>query len=114
MIGGVGFKNLNHPHHRASNPELPNTQVEYDYRTLVGALIGGYSPTASVYAEHADEYMHSEVGIQSNATLLMPVCGLSSTDREVHSRFTNLKPGIKKNASSDYTTQSRDFLCKFR
>ncbi|HEX2959009.1 MAG TPA: glycoside hydrolase family 9 protein, partial [Chitinispirillaceae bacterium] len=95
MIGGIGFKNLNHPHHRASNPELRNTLVEYDYRTLVGALIGGYPPTISVYAEHVANHMYSEVGIQSNATLLIPACGLSSTDREVHSRFTNLKQGIK-------------------
>lgn len=95
MIGGIGFKNLNHPHHRASNPEIRNIQVEYEYRTLVGALIGGYPPTTSIYAEHVDHYVHSEVGIESNATLLIPVLGLSSTDRAVRSRFSNLKPGIK-------------------
>jgi hypothetical protein len=28
MIVGIGSKNLNHPYHRASNPELSNKQYE--------------------------------------------------------------------------------------
>ena len=79
MIYGIGAKNLNHPHHRASNPELRNNYFEYNYRHLTGALAGGYIPSTTLYSESAGDYLHTDVSIGSTANLLVPVFGLSST-----------------------------------
>ena len=83
---GIGSKNLNHPHHRAANPELRNSYFEYDYRHLVGALIGGYVSGSALYAESANDYMHAEVGIDGTTNILMPVIGLSIADHKVSVR----------------------------
>jgi hypothetical protein len=83
MVSGIGAKNLNHPHHRAANPELSSSMIVYTYRHLVGALTGGHLPSVVVYSEHADEYHYSEVGIESTTNLLMPVIGLNTTDISV-------------------------------
>jgi len=81
MIYGIGAKNLNHPHYRASNPEVKNTQIVYNYRHLTGALASGYSPISGLYNESAVDYLHSEFSIASTANLLVPVFGLSSTEK---------------------------------
>jgi hypothetical protein len=86
MIYGVGSKNFNHPHHRASNPELRNCTADYHYRHLVGALQGGYQPNSPIYSEQADDYMHSEVGINGTTNILMPVLGLCASDHKVSNR----------------------------
>lgn len=91
MINGIGFKNFNHPHHRAANPELRNSAIEYNYRSPVGALIGGNDPTTEIYNDDVNEYFYSDVGIEGVTTLLMPVCGLSCTDRIVKTRFDRVK-----------------------
>lgn len=94
MVSGIGTKNLTHPHHRAANPELNTSMIDYRYRHLVGALAGGYSPTATVYNEHANDYMHSEVGIESTTNLLMPVIGLNTSDVSVRNR--SCRTGIRQ------------------
>ncbi len=96
MISGIGYKNFNHPLHRAANPELRNTQVEYDYRHLVGSFTGGYPPTTSLYTEYVADYFHSESGINGTTNILMPVCGLSCVDRKVNARNnqTSIRPKI--------------------
>jgi len=86
MIYGVGNKNFNHPHHRASNPELRTCFTDYPYRHLVGALQGGYASTTSLYTEYADDYMHAEVGIDGTTNMLMPALGLCVADRKVTAR----------------------------
>jgi hypothetical protein len=86
MISGIGSKNLNHPHHRAANPELRNSFSEYDYRHLVGALAGGNTPSESLYVESAKDYLHSEVGINGTTNILIPVIGLSIAEQKVHVR----------------------------
>ncbi len=84
MIYGVGNKNFNHPLHRASNPELKNVPGrDYSYHHLVGALASGFSPSIDSFAEHANDYHSSEVGISATTNILMPVCGLSIVDRQV-------------------------------
>jgi hypothetical protein len=96
MIYGVGSKNLNHPHHRASNPELRNFSAEYDYRHLAGALVGGYKPGSSnLYSDRAVDYMHSEVSLNSTTGIFLPVCGLSATDSYSSARF--FSNGLKSN-----------------
>jgi len=84
MIYGVGEKNFNHPHHRAANPEGKNLPgAFYRYIPPVGALQGGYTPTASgpnLYSEHYDDYTHSETGIDATTNILMPVVGLAKQD----------------------------------
>ncbi len=89
MIYGVGFKNFNHPHHRASNPEGRSCITDYHYRHLVGALQGGYKPVATnanLYNEFFDDYMHAETGINGTTNILMPVMGLCVADRKVSNR----------------------------
>lgn len=45
FVYGVGDKNDNHPHHRASNPEGKNTPAwNYKYVRPVGGLFGGVAP----------------------------------------------------------------------
>ncbi|MGE5671611.1 MAG: glycoside hydrolase family 9 protein [Fibrobacterota bacterium] len=97
MVYGIGSKNFNHEHHRASNPELRNCYVDYPYRHLVGALQGGYIPTTTVYDENANDYLHSEVGIDGTTNLLMPVLGLCIAESNVDNRiaFKTLVPGSK-------------------
>jgi hypothetical protein len=88
MIVGIGGKNLNHPHHRASNPELNNTNFEYPYRPPVGALSAGYYPTVALYDEsmggNSSSYMHSEISIDATTSIFLPICGMAQTDGNVH------------------------------
>lgn len=79
MIYGVGEKNFNHPHHRAANPEGKNVPgAFYSYVPPVGALQGGFKPSAAnIYSEHYDEYHNSETGIDGTTNILMPVVGLA-------------------------------------
>ncbi len=84
MIYGVGDKNFNHPHHRAANPEGKNVPgAFYQYIPPVGALQGGYKPTAAgpnLYDEFWGDYFHSETGIDGTTNILMPVVGLAKQD----------------------------------
>jgi hypothetical protein len=81
MVYGVGDKNFNHPHHRAANPEGKNVPgAFYKYVPPVGALQGGYLPTATLYDEFWSDYQHSETGIDGTTNLLMPVVGLAKQD----------------------------------
>jgi len=79
MIYGVGDKNFNHPHHRASTPEGKNVPgAFYKYRPPAGALQGSYDPAAAgTYKEHYDDYRHSETGIDAAANILLPVMGMA-------------------------------------
>ncbi|MBD3345724.1 MAG: hypothetical protein GF401_11745 [Chitinivibrionales bacterium] len=85
MVVGTGHKNLNHPHHRAANPELQNTPgAFYEYRPPVGALSAGYNPTmTSVYDEFMggmDGYYHTEVSIDAVTAIFLPMMGLALDD----------------------------------
>jgi len=83
MVYGVGNKNFNHPHHRAANPEGKNVAgAFYKYSPPVGALQGGYKPTAAdnLYSEHYDDYRHSETGIDGTSALFLPVAGLAKEE----------------------------------
>lgn len=75
FIYGVGDKNDNHPHHRASNPEGRNAAfIEYKYVTPVGALYAGTTPDNenSIVPSSMSwmEYMQSEVSLDASAMLL--------------------------------------------
>jgi len=85
MIVGVGAKNLNHPHHRASDPELQNVPgAFYKYRPPVGALSAGYYPTVPLYDEfmggNANPWLHSEISLDATTAIFLPVMGLAKED----------------------------------
>jgi hypothetical protein len=84
MIVGVGDKNLNHPHHRASNPELSNIAGGfYQYRPPVGALSGGYVPTIPLYAEAmggSDGYYHTEISLDATTAIFLPIMGMAKQE----------------------------------
>jgi len=82
MIYGVGDKNFAHPHHRAANPEGRNTPgANYIYRPPVGALQGGYTPGGtSAFAEHYDDYTHTETCIDAAATTIGPLVMLAKDE----------------------------------
>lgn len=83
MIYGVGSKNLNHPHHRAANPEGKNVPgAFYKYIPPVGALQGGYKPltTNNLYSEFWGDYQHSETGIDGTTAIFLPVAGLAKEE----------------------------------
>lgn len=103
MVYGVGAKNFNHPHLRAANPELRTVYYEYPYRHPVGALQGGYLPSAVNYEEHVADYQHSETGIDATTNLFMPVLGLSSADYTVGAR---LQPRFHLSSSQIVTVLS--------
>lgn len=84
MIVGVGSKNLNHPHHRASNPELQNTPgAFYKYCPPVGALSAGYLPATSLYDEFMggfNGYYHTEISLDATTAIFLPVMGLAKLE----------------------------------
>ena len=83
MVYGVGNKNFNHPHHRAANPEGKNVPgAFYKYFPPVGALQGGYKPSATtnLYSEFWGEYHNSETGIDGTTALFLPVVGLAKEE----------------------------------
>jgi len=85
MIVGVGAKNLNHPHHRASNPELQNVPgAFYKYHPPVGALSAGYYPTLPLYDDlmggTSEPWKHSEISIDATTAIFLPVMGLAKQD----------------------------------
>jgi hypothetical protein len=84
MVVGVGDKNLNHPHHRASNPELQNVPgAFYRYFPPVGALSGGYVPSTPIYDEYMggnDGYYHTEISLDATTALFLPVMGMAKQE----------------------------------
>ena len=82
MFMGLGKKNLNHPHHRAANPEGRNTPgTAYQYHVPVGALYGAWNPTASTSTAVQDfwgEYHATEVCLDGAATSVTIAAGLAA------------------------------------
>ncbi|MCQ2063376.1 MAG: glycoside hydrolase family 9 protein [Fibrobacter sp.] len=83
FIYGVGDKNDNHPHHRASNPEGRNTlNFEYKYVRPVGALFGGPAPKAPYSWEPSgkswEDYHLSEVCLDASASLISALTFVSN------------------------------------
>lgn len=72
FLMGAGTKNLQHPHHRASNPEGYNAGgIPYEYRTPKGALMGGAVPGALLKDEWED-YTVTETCIDFTGQMLVP------------------------------------------
>lgn len=83
FIYGVGDKNDNHPHHRASNPEGRNSlNFEYKYVRPVGALFGGPAPKAPYSWEPSgkswEDYHLSEVCLDASASLISALTFVSN------------------------------------
>jgi len=80
MILGLGDKNPNHPHHRASNPEGRNTPgTFYPYVVPTGAIYGGWAPdaTGTWGLDDWNDYYHTETCIDGAATMIIPAMGLA-------------------------------------
>ncbi|MBD3240730.1 MAG: glycoside hydrolase, partial [Chitinivibrionales bacterium] len=72
FIMGTGDRNLQHPHNRAANPDGYNAGgVPYEYRTPVGALMGGSRPTDRLVDDWED-YTVTETCIDFSAQLILP------------------------------------------
>lgn len=72
FIMGTGDRNLQHPHNRAANPDGYNAGgVPYEYRTPVGALMGGSRPTDRLVDDWED-YTVTETCIDFSAQLVLP------------------------------------------
>lgn len=79
FIMGVGDKNLNHPHNRASNPDGYNAgSVPYQYRCPLGALMGGASPEKTLKDDWED-YTVTETCADFTTTLFMPMLIFSNS-----------------------------------
>jgi hypothetical protein len=72
FLMGAGSKNLQHPHHRASNPEGYDAGgIPYEYRSPKGALMGGAIP-GQVLVDYWRIYDATETCIDFSAQLLLP------------------------------------------
>jgi hypothetical protein len=80
---GVGTKNPNHPHHRASNPEGRNVPgALYPYRVPVGALYGGLNPNGAAGGLMDDkwfDYFKTETCLDGAAISMLATTGLADT-----------------------------------
>lgn len=79
FLMGVGDKNSNHPHNRASNPDGYNAGgMPYKYQCPRGALMGGAAPTA-VLLEDWSDYTATETCIDFSVQLLIPAQSFAET-----------------------------------
>lgn len=77
FVMGAGSKNLQHPHNRAANPDGYNAGgIPYDYKTPVGALMGGCRP-GLVLKDYWEDYAVTETCIDFSAQLVIPTLMLS-------------------------------------
>lgn len=77
-IVGYGNKYPLHPHHRAANgyTYADSGNLKPAKNLLLGALVGGPSTMGDNYADDAQDYTASEVGIDYNAGFVGAVAGL--------------------------------------
>ena len=77
-IVGYGSKYPKHPHHRAANgyTYADSGNLKEAKNLLLGALVGGPSTMGDFYADDAQDYTASEVGIDYNAGFVGAVAGL--------------------------------------
>lgn len=98
-VYGIGLKNPNHPHHRASNPEGKNVPgAYYNYAIPVGGLYGGLPPTNTMAMT---EFFDSPVSQteancpDASAAVIIPLMGLAKVETTtapvptVKVRYTN-------------------------
>ncbi len=77
-IIGYGSKYPTHPHHRAANgyTYADSGNLKPAKNLLLGALVGGPSTMGDYYADDAQDYTASEVGIDYNAGFVGAVAGI--------------------------------------
>jgi hypothetical protein len=101
---GVGTKNPNHPHHRASNPEGRNVPgALYPYRVPVGALYGGLNPnntTGGVLNDKWFDYHKTETCLDGAAITMLPVTGLADTVQD-HAPMPTIRVMFTTDTSAD-------------
>ena len=122
FIYGVGDKNDNHPHHRASNPEEKNMQgYTYKYVRPVGAIYSGYNLSEeepTTYSSDASAYS-AEPSTWGTTTLISALTFVSNGGNKYYEKkcdncgknnpnpFTNATPSV---ASSMYEFGGLDIL----
>lgn len=123
LVYGVGDKNDNHPHHRASNPEEKNMQgYTYKYVRPVGAIYSGYNLSEEVpttYSSDASAYFTAEPSTWGTTTLISALTFVSNGGNKYYEKkcdncgknnpnpFTNATPSV---ASSMYEFGGLDIL----
>lgn len=71
FVAGIGARTLQHPHHRAANPEGAAGDLVYRYRAPVGALYGGASPaSAGPLKDDWRDYTATEATLDGSTQLL--------------------------------------------
>ncbi len=79
FINGCGDRNLQHPHHRASNPEGYNQGgTPYPYRPLTGAVMGGVAP-GNALNDNWVVYTNTESCLDFAAQAIFPLMVLSQS-----------------------------------
>ncbi|MCQ2123065.1 MAG: glycoside hydrolase family 9 protein [Fibrobacter sp.] len=91
FVYGVGDKNDNHPHHRASNPEGKNTPAwNYKYVRPVGGLFGGVTPDSKnsmvPYNMSWEDYHISEICLDASAVLTSSLTILSNGGNDYYEK----------------------------
>jgi hypothetical protein len=71
FVAGIGARTLQHPHHRAANPEGAGGGLVYQYRTPVGALYGGMGPGATgLLRDEWELYIATEATLDGSTQLV--------------------------------------------
>jgi len=105
MVLGIGDKHPIHVHHRAANPEGRFESERYEYKVPVGGLIAGFSPN-EIWDEHYNNHAGTELCISPNATLMIPVMGLSGSIQAYQEQTVNAMGGIQP--SAQWSVDHRD------
>ncbi len=113
MIYGIGAKNFNHPHHRASNPEGRNDEIEYSYRPPVGALYGATNPDQGLYEDHYNNSYQSEPALKANAIAAFAMTLLSSDEEPISSVPYRNRTRFVFNENLKVTADQKNIRLKF-
>lgn len=112
FVTGCGDRNLQHPHHRASNPDgYDQNGNGYAYTKLTGAVLGGVKPGKTLKDEWMD-YDVTETCIDFSSQAIFPLMLLSGgeeiptgTTRQIIKTETHNFPTNKK--ASIYSLRGR-------
>ena len=101
FLMGIGTRNLNHPHHRTANPDGRNvSSVSWPYRTPIGALTSGASPSADTLKDLWLDYTSTEACLDFATSFLVPTTLLSAQSSQ-----TPVAIGHRTTAATGRTTR---------
>jgi len=84
FVAGIGARTLQHPHHRAANPEGAGGELVYQYRTPAGALYGGMGPGATgLLRDEWELYTATEATLDGSTQLVAAAALMAAPARPV-------------------------------